>query len=378
MWLKKKGEDPKTALKKLTEDETPSEAAGLLAWGSVAVGAVLFAYIAFAFAPAERRSIEFGRDVETTASIRPTKPPGSVTTVGVGGQGNGIITGSIGTGPAPVAQRDLDVIRQDLQALRRSIATTNAINDELARRIAALETLATKLSEAPPRAEAPVAPPPAQVSQAPAEPPTPVPAPPARVIPLPSAQPQAEPIPLPSKPMAEAARPSEPVHQVSRPLPGATFAPIVSPMFAGISAPPVEAEDQTVTGSIPPQPVAIPRPAPVRAAPAEVASPGQIAPTAITPEQASKSDFGIDLGGFKSMQQLRQAWQAFHARNAEVIGAVGPVVRIEENNDGTMDLRLIAGPYGNALDAIRHCAKMKLQGATCVPTLFVGQSLAMQ
>lgn len=375
MALKKKGEDPQTALKKLTEDDTPSQAAGLLAWGSVAVGAVLFAYIAFAFAPSDRLNIEFGRDVETTASIRPAKPAGSVTTVGLSSPGNAsLVTGSIANGPPPVAQRDLDIIRQDVQALRRSVATTNAINDELTRRLAALETLATRLAEEPRPQPAPVA-----EAPRPAEPEPPAaPVVPPRVIPLPTAQPVSEPIPVPARP--EAVRPAaEAVRPMMPPLPGATFAPIVSPIFAG-QTDAATAEPET-TGSIPSQPVAIPRPAPPRTAAPEAAAP--TAPPAASPAgvagaDAGKSDFGIDLGGFKSMTQARQAWQAFHARNAEVLGAIGPIVRVEENTDGSMDLRLIAGPYGNALEAIRHCARMKLQGATCVPTLYVGQGLAMQ
>jgi hypothetical protein len=106
---------------------------------------------------------------------------------------------------------------------------------------------------------------------------------------------------------------------------------------------------------------------------------GSIPPQgAVEDGSVERSRFGIDLGGFRTLPEARAAWVAFIGRNVGVSDGLEPIVRIEEAADGAMELRLVAGPFGNAVDAIRQCARMKLAGASCIPTLFTGQHLAVK
>ncbi|PLX39486.1 MAG: hypothetical protein C0606_02955 [Hyphomicrobiales bacterium] len=90
----------------------------------------------------------------------------------------------------------------------------------------------------------------------------------------------------------------------------------------------------------------------------------------------SRSEFGIDLGGFATMAALRKHWDAFAAEHPDLRDALEPRAGISEK-DGTLEVRLIAGPFINAADAIVLCAKVGAKGAACQPALFSGQPVPM-
>jgi hypothetical protein len=154
-----------------------------------------------------------------------------------------------------------------------------------------------------------------------------------------------------------------------------------------------------VTGSIPANPpaAATPRAAPVlpqippqaaapAAAPVPSPAPGRVTTghnTAIGtagPAQsiATKTDFGIDVGGNTSLDGLRTIWTNLKTSQPALLEGLRPVIAIRENGKGAVELRLVAGPLGNAGAAARLCASLAAAGQTCQPTVFDGQRLALQ
>jgi hypothetical protein len=137
-------------------------------------------------------------------------------------------------------------------------------------------------------------------------------------------------------------------------------------------------------------PEAIPAPAEPSPAPSppenEVTS--SVSPPASIPSQvpmppqppvsnASKTEFGLDLGTASTVEALRAAWAAALRRHGMLLEGLQPVVQTRERGrPGAVELRLIAGPIPNAATAARLCAAMTAAGAICAPALFDGQRLA--
>jgi hypothetical protein len=157
-----------------------------------------------------------------------------------------------------------------------------------------------------------------------------------------------------------------------------------------------------VTGSIPPKPPAPAVPPPALApngtmpqplgglsgtpaAQPGAASQGRIAaghlatgqPSA-TESVATKTEFGIDLGGNATVEGVKAMWAALKAGQPGLLEGLRPVVSVREAKPGTIELRLIAGPLANASVAARLCAALATTGQTCQPAVFDGQRLALQ
>src|SRR5205085_1248698 len=154
-----------------------------------------------------------------------------------------------------------------------------------------------------------------------------------------------------------------------------------------------------VTGSIPANPpaAAAPKTAPLlpqippqamapAPAPAPAAAPGRVTTghnTAIGtagPAQsvATKTEFGIDIGGNTSLDGLRTIWTNLKTSQPALLEGLRPVIAIREGGKGAVELRLVAGPLGNAGAAARLCASLAAAGQNCHPTAFDGQRLALQ
>ncbi|WP_321336617.1 hypothetical protein [Breoghania sp.] len=89
---------------------------------------------------------------------------------------------------------------------------------------------------------------------------------------------------------------------------------------------------------------------------------------------APRSQFGIDLGAYSSLAEVAGAWRAMRVTESAVIGTLTPLASITENDD-KMVAHLVAGPFGNAADAVAACARLEKRLITCQPTLFTGQQL---
>jgi hypothetical protein len=137
---------------------------------------------------------------------------------------------------------------------------------------------------------------------------------------------------------------------------------------------------------IPPQAAAPPPPPvapPATAAPMPTPAPGRVTTTAITPpgpseSVATKTEFGIDVGGNASMDGLRTLWINLKAAQPTMFEGLRPIIAIRDNGRGAVELRLVAGPLVNAGAAARLCASLAATGQVCQPTVFDGQRLALQ
>jgi hypothetical protein len=159
-----------------------------------------------------------------------------------------------------------------------------------------------------------------------------------------------------------------------------------------------------VTGSIPPRtpPLAAPTPSqPPASAPAAAAGTNPGTPTApatqgganqsrvaaahlatgtpaATESVATKTEFGIDLGGNATIEGVKAMWATLKAGQPGLLEGLRPVVSVREAKPGTIELRLIAGPLANASVAARLCAALAASGQNCQPAVFDGQRLALQ
>jgi hypothetical protein len=101
-------------------------------------------------------------------------------------------------------------------------------------------------------------------------------------------------------------------------------------------------------------------------------------PTA-TESVATKTEFGIDLGGHGSIEGLKALWASLKTSQAAMLEGLRPVIAIREGGrPGSVELRLIAGPLANASIAARLCAALAAAGQACQPAVFDGQKLALQ
>jgi hypothetical protein len=169
---------------------------------------------------------------------------------------------------------------------------------------------------------------------------------------------------------------SAPAAQPPRPLPQGQAAPAPSAPLVPPPAP------QTAAPAAP----ASAQPAPQGAAPAIPAAPNRVAaghlttgaPTAAD-SVATKTEFGIDVGGNASVEGLRTLWMSLKTSQPILFDGLRPVVAIREGQKpGTIELRLIAGPIANAGMAARMCAALAAMNQTCQPAVFDGQRLALQ
>jgi hypothetical protein len=94
---------------------------------------------------------------------------------------------------------------------------------------------------------------------------------------------------------------------------------------------------------------------------------------------ATKTEFGIDLGGNATIEGLRALWTSLKTNQPGLLEGLRPVIAIREGpKPGSMELRLIAGPLANAGTAARLCAALAAAGQACQPAVFDGQKLALQ
>jgi len=92
---------------------------------------------------------------------------------------------------------------------------------------------------------------------------------------------------------------------------------------------------------------------------------------------ATKTEFGVDLGGNASIEGLRTLWTTLKSNQPGLLEGLRPVIAIREGQKG-VELRLVAGPIVNASLAARLCGALAAAGQACQPAVFDGQKLALQ
>jgi hypothetical protein len=92
-----------------------------------------------------------------------------------------------------------------------------------------------------------------------------------------------------------------------------------------------------------------------------------------------RTEFGVDLGGATSIDGLRVLWRALLKSNAAAIASLRPIIVVKERNNGLgMQLRLVAGPLGDAAAAAKICAALIESERSCETSVFDGQRLALK
>jgi hypothetical protein len=104
------------------------------------------------------------------------------------------------------------------------------------------------------------------------------------------------------------------------------------------------------------------------------AGPAEASEAAQVPVQ--KTEFAVDLGTANSVNGLRALWRGLSKVNSE-LATLSPIIMVKEGNTGLgMQLRLGAGPLGDAAAAARICASLAERQRTCETTVYDGQRLA--
>ena len=94
---------------------------------------------------------------------------------------------------------------------------------------------------------------------------------------------------------------------------------------------------------------------------------------------ATKTEFGVDVGGNASIEGLRSLWGTLKSAQPALFDGLRPIIAVREGQKpGAVELRLIAGPLPNASIAARLCAALSTAGQSCQPAVFDGQRLALQ
>ena len=102
--------------------------------------------------------------------------------------------------------------------------------------------------------------------------------------------------------------------------------------------------------------------------------------TAPAPLAVKRTEFGVDVGGANSVGGLRALWRGLlKSRSNAPLAALQPLIVVKERDNGLgMQLRLVAGPLGDAAAAARICARLAENEHPCETTVFDGQRLALR
>lgn len=98
---------------------------------------------------------------------------------------------------------------------------------------------------------------------------------------------------------------------------------------------------------------------------------------ATPPQPVQRTEFGIDVGAANSLGGLRTLWRGLLKSN-RALAALRPIVVVKESGNGSgLQLRLVAGPLGDAATAAKICAVLIESERSCETSVFDGQRLAM-
>jgi hypothetical protein len=311
---------------------------------------------------------------------------------------------SIGWSREQVAAADLARQGQQIQAFARqgqndtrrlasAIETLNGDRDRLYSRVSALEQGLDSVTGAITRQKTAIAAPPP-----PAAAPVPSPAPVATSAPVvspdlalskaasPVTEPAEKPVADAAPPRAKAAAPASPDQEMSsRPaapaemleMPSTTTKPIPAALDAAGARAAAAAVAGAKAAAIPASPPTVVAAIPAAGNADTVRADG--APSAEPRVEVRKTEFAVDVGGANSLGGLRALWRGLlKSRSNAPLAALHPIIMIKEHNTGAgMQLRLGAGPLGDAAAAARICAVMVENRHPCETAVYDGQRLEL-
>lgn len=145
--------------------------------------------------------------------------------------------------------------------------------------------------------------------------------------------------------------------------PAAWSATATAPKETEPAKPPEPTQAATESDATPPIQVA--------AAPADEPAAEPSAPAA-----SPKEEFGIDLGGARSIEALRIHWATLKASYGPLMVGLHPLVMQYPRHPSGIMYRLVVGPLPDANDAERLCARFPVMRTGCHPAKFGGAQLA--
>lgn len=92
--------------------------------------------------------------------------------------------------------------------------------------------------------------------------------------------------------------------------------------------------------------------------------------------QVTASGFAVELGTTLRLTDADGLWASLLDQHGDLLDQLDPRVMVQEAGDGSLELRLVAGPFANAADAILLCSRLRDRGQICRNTLFDGQRLS--
>lgn len=284
------------------------------------------------------------------------------------------------------AQQIQSVAKESQNETRRlasAIDTLNSDRDRLYSRVTVLEqgmdsvtgAIARQNGTATPQA-ASTAPAVAATAEPQAAPQNPAPAPAPEVSPVATTAAKAADRPPVDASVAEQGPAT--VASVAQKASRTALATPATPLVASKSmmAPPDAAAGKLIE---PEKPANVPAAAPAREAVASVSSVEVDAAQADAPHvTVQRTEFGADVGGANSIGGLRALWRGLLKSNSE-LAALRPIIVVRESSSGLgMQLRLVAGPLGDAAAAAKICAVLIENSRPCETAVYDGQRLAMK
>ncbi|RMF07255.1 MAG: SPOR domain-containing protein [Alphaproteobacteria bacterium] len=92
--------------------------------------------------------------------------------------------------------------------------------------------------------------------------------------------------------------------------------------------------------------------------------------------KTTRTLFAIEVAKAASMEELMERWKTLKKKHEDLLGALKLRTQKSERGDGShAELKLVAGPFSNAADAAKLCAKLKAAGAACAETVFTGEEM---
>ena len=100
----------------------------------------------------------------------------------------------------------------------------------------------------------------------------------------------------------------------------------------------------------------------------------------LAPARIQRTEFGVDVGGANSIAGLRALWRGLlKSRSNAPLAALQPIIVIREGSGGRgMQLRLVAGPLGDAAAAAKICAVLSENNRGCETAVYDGQRLTFK
>lgn len=100
-------------------------------------------------------------------------------------------------------------------------------------------------------------------------------------------------------------------------------------------------------------------------------------PKIAAPKMQARSEYGIDLGGAKNMDALRERWVGIKANLGPLLTGLQPIA-VRDRRPGSAELRLVVGPMPSLQAARQVCTRFAAAHVTCQASKFDSNAVVQQ